>query len=53
MRSVIEVLRSVALWLATGGVGMKPFIVQLMPPDESVDVQPQRPERRATPRTAA
>ena len=55
MRAVIEVLRSVALWLATGGVGMKPFIVQVMPPDDSLAerTREELPERRATPRSAA
>ncbi len=52
MRAVIKVLRSVALWLATGGVGMKPFIVRVMPPEDSV-AEPTRPERRAAPRSAA
>lgn len=51
MRAIIEVLHSVALWLATGGVGMKPFIIQLTPPDEAVPKH--GPERRARPRTAA
>jgi hypothetical protein len=47
MTAFIEVLRSIALWLATGGVGMKPFIVQVMPPDATAL------ERRAQPRDAA
>ncbi len=51
MRAIIEVLQSVALWLATGGVGIKPFIIQPTPPRNAA---PERgEERRATPRTAA
>ena len=49
MRAFIEVLRSIALWLVTGGVGMKPFIVQVMPP-ERADRDSERP---ATSRDAA
>ncbi len=49
MRAFIEVLRSIALWLATGGVGMKPFIVQVMPPERA----DRDSERRATSRDAA
>ncbi len=49
MRAFIEVLRSIALWLATGGVGMKPFIVQVMPPASAA----REFERRATSRDAA
>ena len=49
MRAFIEVLRSIALWLATGGVGMKQFIVQVMPPERAN----RDSEHRATSRDAA
>ena len=51
MRTIIEVLHSIALWLATGGVGMKPFVIELPRPKNAVPES--GPERRATPRTAA
>jgi hypothetical protein len=49
MRAFIEVLRSIALWFATGGVGMKPLMVQVMLP-ETADRESGRP---ATSRDAA
>lgn len=46
MRAIIDVLRAVGLWLATGGVGVRRFIVTLPQPDADVG-----PERRVTRRT--
>lgn len=43
MRAIIDVLRAVGLWLATGGVGVRRFIVTLPQPDADVG-----PERRVT-----
>lgn len=49
MRAFIEVLRSIALWLATGGVGFKPLVIQLLPPDS----HDRASERRGNSRDAA
>ena len=46
MRAIIEVLRSIGLWLATGGVGTRPFVITL--PRADADLTPERRvERRA------
>ena len=41
MRAIIDVLRTIGLWLATGGVCVQRFVVTLSPPDAGV-----APERR-------
>lgn len=46
MRAIIDVLRGIGLWLATGGVGVRRFVVTLPPPD--ADVAPERPVARGT-----
>ncbi len=43
MRAIIDVLRAVGLWFATGGVGVRRFVVTLPPLDADVT-----PERRVT-----
>ncbi len=46
MRAIIEVLRSIGIWLATGGLGVRPLIITLPRPD--THVAPERgPEPRA------
>lgn len=57
MRAIIEVLRSIGLWLATGGVRVRPLIITL-PLRPDTDAIPERrlerragsPDRRATAR---
>ena len=44
MRAIIEVLRSIGLWLATGGVGVRPFVITL--PRGDVDLLPERRMKR-------
>ena len=44
MRAIIEVLRSIGLWLATGGVGTRPFVITL--PRADADLTPERRMRR-------
>lgn len=46
MRAIIDVLRAIGLWLATGGVGVRRFVVTLPPPD--ADVTPERRVARGT-----
>lgn len=48
MRAIIEVLRSIGLWLATGGVRIRPLIITLPPPDAEFV-----PERRLEQRSVA
>ncbi len=45
MRAIIEVLHSIGLWLATGGVRIRPLIITLPPPDAEF-VPERRMERR-------
>jgi len=39
MRAIIEVLCSIGLWLATGGVRVRPLIITLPRPDRRVTAQ--------------
>ncbi len=43
MRAILEVLRSIGLWLATGGVGVRPLI--LTPPRPDIPLSERRRER--------
>jgi hypothetical protein len=45
MRLTIEVLRSIGLWLATGGVRIRPLFITL-PPRDAEFVAERRLERR-------
>ncbi len=53
MRAIIEGLRSIGLWLLTGGVRLRPTVIVLPPVDANdaserrLDQRAMRPERRA------
>ncbi len=53
MRAIIEVLRSIGLWLATGGVGLRPLILTLPRPDTDLVPERRRERRAASPERRA
>lgn len=57
MRAIIDVVVAVGLWLATGGIGVRGFVVTLPPADTAVTPERRisrravRPDRRVANRT--
>jgi hypothetical protein len=57
MRAIIDVVVAVGLWLATGGIGVRRFVVTLPPADTAVTPERRisrravRPDRRVAIRT--